>query len=290
MVRLLVSGLLAVSCSVSIAFIPSALPRPDIRRSGNFGIVLKSEPSDTSSDPFYDDDVVTVESEDYNPTDAEALVTSVLDMIPKSLGGVDDGKRAEINEVLLRLEALNPTQQPTSSPLLNGVWELRYAAGYSAEGALPSPTRQLALFLYSGGYSPGLFALSLAQKLPASVVDVGDLEISISREQPRVEAKVEAKSFFGDLSVVVKAKLDVESGQRLRETYESASVMGRSIELPQMIQYSRQLFVTYVDDELMIVRDATGVPELLVRKEKIFSKNWGTEPSEVDDLSAPGEE
>jgi hypothetical protein len=122
------------------------------------------------------------------------------------------------------------------------------------------------------------------------VVDVGDLEISISREQPRVEAKVAAKSFFGDFSVVVKAKLEVESGKRLRETYESASVMDRSIELPEMMQYSRQMFVTYVDDEIMIVRDATGIPELLVRKDKIFSKNWGTEPSEVDDLNAPGEE
>jgi hypothetical protein len=139
MPRFLFAVILLASFAVSIAFVPSTLPRPDLR--GNVGIILKSEPSDTSSDPFYDDEVVTVESEEYNPTDAEALVTSVLDMIPKSLGGIDDGKRSEINEVLLKLEALNPTKQPSSSPLLNGVWELRYAAGYSAEGALPSPTR-----------------------------------------------------------------------------------------------------------------------------------------------------
>jgi hypothetical protein len=150
--------------------------------------------------------------------------------------------------------------------------------------------RQLALFLYSGGYSPGLFALGLAQKLPASVADIGDLEISISREQPRVQAKVDAKSFFGDLSVVVKAKLQAESDVRLRETYESAAVMDRSVELPELLQYSREIYVTYLDEDILIVRDATGIPELLVRKEKIFSKNWGTEPSEVDDLMAPGEE
>jgi hypothetical protein len=150
--------------------------------------------------------------------------------------------------------------------------------------------RQLALFLYSGGYSPGLFALGLAQKLPASVVDIGDLEISICREQPRIEAKVNAKSFFGDSSVVVKAKLDVESDVRMRETYESATVMDRVVELPEFLQYSRELFVTYVDEDILVVRDASGVPEMLVRKEKSFSRNWGTEPSDVDDTVAPGEE
>ncbi len=62
------------------------------------------------------------------------------------------------------------------SPLINGVWTLRYAGGYS-EPKIPSPTRDLALFLYSGGYSPGLFALGIAQKLPSQLVELGDLVI-----------------------------------------------------------------------------------------------------------------
>lgn len=123
-----------------------------------------------------------------------------------------------------------------------------------------------------------MFALNLAQKLPAGVVDVGDLEISICREQPRVEAKVDVKSFLGESSVVVKAQLDVESEVRLRETYESATVMDRVIELPELLQYSRELYVTYLDEDILIIRDGSGVPELLVRKEKTFSRNWGTDP------------
>lgn len=152
-------------------------------------------------------------------------------------------------------------------------------------------SRQLALFLYSGGYSPGLFALNLAQKLPSQIVSVGDLEISISREQPRIEAKVDVKTFGSFASsVVVKARLEVESEVRLRETYESATVMDRNIELPELLQYSRDLYVTYVDEDILVVRDGSGVPELLVRKEKSFSRNWGTEPSDVDDMVPPGEE
>jgi hypothetical protein len=136
-----------------------------------------------------------------------------------------------------------------------------------------------------------MFALGLAQKLPSNLVDVGDLEISICREQPRVEAKVNVKSFLlGETSVVVKAQLQVESDVRLRETYESASVMDRVIEIPEQLRYARDLYVTYLDEDILVVRDGSGVPELLVRKEKMFSKNWGTEPSDVDDMMAPGEE
>jgi hypothetical protein len=57
--------------------------------------------------------------------------------------------------------------------------------------------RDLALFLYSGGYSPGLFALSVVQKLPAALVEVGDLEIIISRNQPRIIALVDLKFLGG---------------------------------------------------------------------------------------------
>ena len=109
-------------------------------------------------------------------------------------------------------------------------------------------------------------------------MSVGELEISICREQPRIEAKVDVKSFLAESSVIVKAKLDAESDVRLREMYESATVMDRSVELPGILQYSRDLYVTYLDEDILSVRDSSGVPELLVRKEKTFSNNWGTDP------------
>lgn len=43
-------------------------------------------------------------------------------------------KRALVSELLLKLEALNPTEAPAYSPLLNGPW----------------------MFLYTGGISPGM--------------------------------------------------------------------------------------------------------------------------------------
>lgn len=127
---------LFLCCGVCSAF----LQPHSASRHPHASSMLMSEPSDTSSD-WGEDDVLTVESEDYDPTDAEALVTNVLDLMPDTLGEVSESTRATINEVLLKLEALNPTKEPTMSPLLNGVWDLRYSGGYTSEGALPSPTR-----------------------------------------------------------------------------------------------------------------------------------------------------
>lgn len=246
-------------------------------------VAIRSEPSDTSSDSYEEAGFRSGTSQAFLPVKTDEAVANLLDMVPSSLvGEISDSKRAILNEVILKLESLNPTEQPARSALVNGIWELRYAAGYTSEWAISSPTRQLALFLYSGGYSPGLFALGIAKKLPSTFVDVQGLEISISREQPRVQGTVELTTIFGRFSVDVKAKLEVESDTRMRETYESTSIAGSRVEFPELLQYSRALYVTYVDEDILIIRDDSGVPELLVRKEKNFSRNWGTDPEETD--------
>jgi len=128
--------------------------------------------------------------------------------------------------------------------------------------------RQLALFLYSGGYSPGLFAITLAKQLPSNLVDVGDLKISISREEPRIEAQIGVKFLGGaERDIKLNANLEVKSNVRFIEKYEKfASFLGREVEIPDQLQYSRELYIVYLDEDLLVVRDSTGVPEILVRK------------------------
>lgn len=143
-----------------------------------------SYPSDSSEDTHFtveesSAEEGTIDVDNKPSTASETVVSSVMDYLPSSLassGDISAEDRASINEAIIKLEALNPTEDPAYSPLLNGVYTLRYAGGYS-ESKIPSPTRELALFLYSGGYSPGLFALGLAQKLPSQLVELGDLEI-----------------------------------------------------------------------------------------------------------------
>ena len=90
---------------------------------------------------------------------------------------------------------------------------------------------------------------------------------AISRAQPRIEAKIDMKLLGGTTEeIVVKARLDVDSGLRFTETYESASVLGNTVDIPEALQYSRDLYVSYVDEDVLVVRDGSGVPEILVRK------------------------
>jgi hypothetical protein len=61
----------------------------------------------------------------------------------------------------------------------------RYGMGF-----FDSPTREIALALYTGGFRPGLLA-NLLSKLPgplSTLVEFNDVELTITREQPRVAA------------------------------------------------------------------------------------------------------
>lgn len=309
--RLLVLGSSAPSDSAS-----SEDENADAYGRYGYGTSSASSPSttvDTSSTP-------------YEPTSGEAMVTNVMDLLTGKKFTDEDlspQQRASIQEALYQLEAVNPTPRPAVSPLLNGVWELKYVGGYTTDFAVASPTRQLALFLYSGGYSPGVFAYTVAQRLPSAFVDLqssssdsSSLEICITRApQPRIEASVGVKLFGGAVEgkVAVKARLEVESDMRLRETYESVNLVfggqqqssssssssstSTSLEkqqiqplnIPPPLQYARDLFVTYLDEDLLVVRDGSGVPEVLIRKQKQFQRNWGTEPSAIDDMLPPGD-
>merc|ERR1719498_1485644 len=102
----------------------------------------------------------------------EALKAEISD----GLAGAKPDK-AVVGEILLALEAQNPTRSPATSALLNGKWK----------------------FLYASGASPGLKALMLllrgsksAPKSPsgADLIDVQDTYLTIGAEQPRASAEV----------------------------------------------------------------------------------------------------
>lgn len=254
---------LAVGVAATDAFTvvsPTTLSRSSLSRLH----MSEDLPSDSSSM-----DTLDVVSEAYLPDENEELVGNVLDDLPTTPSfAVNKETRSKINEALLKLETVNPTKDPTTSPLLNGVWSLRYVGGYSSEGALPSPTRQLALFLYSGGYSPGFFGLNIAQSLPSALVETEDFLITITRDQPRISWVFSFKLFGGAIQKIkALARLDVESSIRITENYESAVVLGQTVEIPSPARYSRELLVSYLDDDILVMRDATGVPEVYLRKE-----------------------
>jgi len=162
--------------------------------------------------------------------------------------------KAIIGEVLLALEAQNPTSSPATSPLLEGKWK----------------------FLYASGASPGLKALQLllrgaknAPKSPsgADLVDVADTYLTIQSEQPRAISEVKVRLLSFENTVKLASELEAESGVRLVETYDAAESDYMSLRLPfqSPVQFKRSVLVSYLDEELLVVRDSIGRPDILMR-------------------------
>jgi len=108
----------------------------------------------------------------------------------KAISSKSKPERIAVSELLPLVEKENPTVAPASSALLEGSWQFRYC-GTPAPGPVKSPTREFALLLYAGGYSPGLFGFEIANKLPSSLIDIGDVSIDIVGQQPRATVKAE---------------------------------------------------------------------------------------------------
>eukprot|EP00967_Tisochrysis_lutea_P076748 scaffold103918_cov33-Tisochrysis_lutea.AAC.2 len=219
--------------------------------------------------------------------------------------------RAVIGEILLALEASNPTRSPATSPLLNGKWKVLYASG-----ATPSlkvrepcthtylPERPRALQFVSLpehaldlSYSPASFsfqALMLlfrgakyAPKSPSGsdLIDVEDAFITIREEQPRVEGSLRTRVLTFENTLKLCSKLEAESAVRLVETYDSAESEYLNLKLPfqNPVQYKRSVLVSYLDEELLVVRDALGRPDVLMRVDEPVSWSESSPDSSMDD-------
>ena len=81
-------------------------------------------------------------AEDYTVVHADAKSSLLSDISAYS--------RTQMNEYVLALEKVNPTQEPAKAALLNGVWEI-VATGFG---------------------SPGIIGLQVIKAIPGGVVDV----------------------------------------------------------------------------------------------------------------------
>eukprot|EP00239_Pterosperma_sp_CCMP1384_P011020 CAMPEP_0197862904 /NCGR_PEP_ID=MMETSP1438-20131217/39999_1 /TAXON_ID=1461541 /ORGANISM="Pterosperma sp., Strain CCMP1384" /LENGTH=316 /DNA_ID=CAMNT_0043480621 /DNA_START=102 /DNA_END=1052 /DNA_ORIENTATION=- len=191
-----------------------------------------------------------------------------------------EGDRMAVGEFLPLLEASNPTKSPTFSPLLQGEWEVLYSGGITP-GPVPSPTRGIALLMYAGGFTPGMFALELARFLPDNVLKADSLTLTISSST--VEAVSKISALGRDQEVTLMTSIAPESETRLKETYTGLKAAGRSVDLPESAKFQRTLFITYLDENLLVARDETGAPDILMKKSPVDSVS--TEA--VEEATAP---
>lgn len=207
--------------------------------------------ADFDADPFAkEQEAVEDEMPDFDEASIakEALKAEIAD------GLTGDGRpdKAIVGEILLALEAQNPTPSPATAALLNGKWK----------------------FLYASGASPGLKALMLllkgAQSAPkspsgADILDVADTYLTIQATQPRATSEVKVRLLSFENTVKLASNLEAESATRLVETYDAAELDSTGLKLP--LQYKRSMLISYLDDEMLVVRDADGRPDVLTRVE-----------------------
>lgn len=160
--------------------------------------------------------------------------------------------RSEINELVLALERKNPTQNPAESDLMNGVWELM------VQESVTEPT---------------LLVYQAVKAIPFKIISASSITLTISAcTQPRV-SRVKASSTIkvGDkiaefkMDFDVLTELEAKSGNRFKETFLAGKVGPVKIPLPEIPNLKRDLVVSYLDDDLLIVRDSLGSPEVLRR-------------------------
>eukprot|EP00475_Leptophrys_vorax_P031346 TRINITY_DN4746_c0_g1_i1.p1 TRINITY_DN4746_c0_g1~~TRINITY_DN4746_c0_g1_i1.p1 ORF type:complete len:323 (+),score=36.52 TRINITY_DN4746_c0_g1_i1:126-1094(+) len=243
-------------------------------------------------------DAVAAEAKEMERVAAkEALLLAV-----KDAGGVEaltSGKgnsaaKIEVSEKLLALERLNPTPRPTTSPLLEGTWD----------------------FVWAGTRSPGIIAARvLLKRFPQQLATLESLKIQILEGSTKATAVLKFLT-AAEASVTVSTRLAVEGPLRLKEEYTEAVVSAPSVSddsipaalkgvfdqvvaatksLPEAVKeavasglkvplsgrFEREIVISYLDDELLVARDQSGLADVLVRQSVVIDSPF-TEGDETE--------
>lgn len=174
--------------------------------------------------------------------------------------------RGRLHELISRLEAFAHIDDPIHHELLNGRWSVKYSGSY-ARGLVDSPTREITLMLYNGGFSLGGFLRTWAAGFwgQALGVKVDALKVEIRHNQ-EVTASAEVNIGGATETFSYAAEIRPASPCQMIEQI-------RSINFPEplgtqnlLLYAERRVLVTYLDQDIMVVRDESGVPDVLVRR------------------------
>lgn len=198
----------------------------------------------------------------------EALVT----------GKTTEMQRIDVNERITGLERLNPTPRPTTSPFLEGRWN----------------------FEWFGSGSPGLFAARfIFERFPPTLANLTKMDLTIKDGYAKIIANMKVLNSI-ESKFILSTKLSVEGPLRMKEEYfegvlETPSVneasipeqlkgafgqvvstaqrlpvpirdvMASGLKIPLSGTFERLFMISYLDEEILIIRDTSGLPEVLTR-------------------------
>ncbi|KAK8628774.1 hypothetical protein V6N13_009357 [Hibiscus sabdariffa] len=206
-------------------------------------------------------------------------------------GKTTDMQRIDVNERITGLERLNPSPRPTTSPFLEGLWN----------------------FEWFGSGSPGLFAAKVIfERFPSTLAGLSKMNLVLKDGYAKVTAHVKLLNSI-ETKFVLSTKVSVEGPLRMKEEYvegifESPTIVEETIpeqlkgaysqalataqQLPVPIRdavanglrvplsgtFQRLFMISYLDEEILIIRDTAGIPEVLTRLEAPSSGMSETNP------------
>ncbi|XP_022859476.1 probable plastid-lipid-associated protein 13, chloroplastic isoform X2 [Olea europaea var. sylvestris] len=184
----------------------------------------------------------------------------------------------DVNERIVSLERLNPTPRPTTSPYLEGQWN----------------------FEWFGSRSPGFLAARfLFERFPSALANLSKLDVMIKDEYANIAANMKLLNLI-ESNFILSTRLSIEGPMRMKEEYvegifespkiyeenipqqlrsvfvQAASTvqqlpvsirdtMASGVKIPLGGTFQRLFLISYLDEEILIIRDTAGVPEVLTR-------------------------
>ncbi|CAJ1967439.1 unnamed protein product [Sphenostylis stenocarpa] len=193
-------------------------------------------------------------------------------------GKTTEWQKIDVNERITGLERLNPTPRPTTSPFLEGRWN----------------------FEWFGSGSPGLFAARfIFENFPSSLANLSKMDVVIKDGNAKITANMTLLNSI-DSKFILSTKLSVEGPLRMKEEYVEGGFVSPTIieervpeqlkgalgqaanafqQLPAPIRdpvasglkvplsgsFQRLFMISYLDEEILIIRNTAGIPEVLTR-------------------------
>lgn len=203
-------------------------------------------------------------------------------------GKTTEMQRIDVNERIVGLERLNPTLRPTTSPFLEGRWNFEWF-GDSSPGAFAarllferSPTT-VAHFtgldvLIKDGYSKLSSNLKFLNTIQSKFLLTTQLSVEgpIRMKEESVEGLIEIPKISEEtLPEQLKGLLGQTAGALQQLPSPIRDAVAEGLKLPLSGTFQRLFMISYLDEEILIIRDAAGAPDVLTRLE-------GPQPNPID--------
>ncbi|CAN4109275.1 unnamed protein product [Withania somnifera] len=208
-------------------------------------------------------------------------------------GRTTDVQCIDVNERIISLERLNPTLRPTTSPYLEGQWNFEWFGTASPVllatrllfGRIPPTLANLSKLdlLIKNGYGTAVAHVKLLNSIENKFVLSSKFSIEgpLRMKEEYVEGTFETPKVNEDaVPERLRGALDqaVNSLQQLPEPIRDT--VSRGLKIPLGEAFQRLIMISYLDEEILIIRNTAGEPEVLTRLDPV------PEPEPISDYES----